>query len=338
MHRYLLFLFAGLSFLLTSCEKEDPAPDSTIQIEQGKGVFVLHEGAFNQGNASLGYVRDGESMMHTRLFAEVNDRPLGDVLQSMSIDGQTGYLVLNNSRTIEQIDLRTIALQQQLRVHHAPRYLLPTGAGEALISTIFSPWLLIADLDPLVVVDSIDLGHWSEEMIPYQDDVLVAASDHDRVYRMDPNTRSVVDSLPVGFGAYHLAIDGQERLWVLCTGNFVDIPASIHVVDLATGATDRSWVFSQSEFPGKLQVIDNMVYYLNGGLYRMPVDAVSLPTAPWIAGFSYYGYRIDPRDGRIWMANPIDFQQKGTIDIFDETGTLVESLAADQVPSDFRFF
>lgn len=338
MSNKFLILSLGLLLVLFSCQKDDPGPGSTILIEEGKGVFVLHEGSFNQGNASLAYLPYGSSVMQNRLFAEVNNRPLGDILQSMSIDHQTGYLVLNNSRTIEQINLQTIELQHQLRVHHSPRYLLPTGSGEALISTIFSPWLLVTDLDPLSVVDSIDLGHWSEEMMPYEGDVLVAASDHDRVYRVDPLTRTIADSFQVGYGAYHLAMDSQDRLWVICTGNYVDIPASLHVVDLLSGSSVKSWSFSLNEFPGKLQIIDDMVYYLNGGLHRMSIDAVDLSPSPWIAGFSYYGYRMDPKDGRIWMANPLDFQQKGTIDIFDSTGSLVESISADLVPSDFRFF
>lgn len=338
MNNNQLVLLLSLVLVFFSCEKDDPAPDSTVQIEQGQGVFILHEGAFNQGNASLGYLLYGSSTMENRLFEKVNNRPLGDVLQSMTVVDQTGYLVLNNSRTIEQINLESIALQHQLRVNHAPRYLLPTGSGEALISTIFSPWVLVVDMDPLALIDSINLGHWSEEMILYENDALIAATDHDKVYRIDPDARAVVDSFQVDQGVSSLAIDSKNQLWVLCTGNYLDIPASLHVVDLANGLTTKSWSFNLNEFPSKLRINDDIVYFLNGGLHRMPIDAIDLSASPWIAGFNYYGYGMDPNDGRIWMANPVDFQQKGSIDIFDSNGNMLESFTADLVPSDFRFF
>lgn len=325
-------------FILSSCDKKNDNPDNTNDIRPGDGVFLLHEGGFNQLNASLGFQNYTASEPQLNLFQQANGKALGDVFQSMTIRGSDGFLVLNNSRTIEQIDLKTIDLKSSLSLSHAPRSLLPVSADRAYISTIFSPWLLVADLNPLVIVDSINLGYWSEEMLIIQDRVWVAASNHDQIYQINPTNHDITDSVTVGYGASHLALDSDGRIWVLCIGNFVDIPASLHVVDPVIGSTVKSMVFSQSEFPSKLQIAGDKVYYLNGGLHRLSTQDNALSVNPFISGFSYYGFRIDPSDGRIWMADPVDFQQKGKIDVFAQDGQFIRSYSAGIVPSDFRFY
>lgn len=333
----ILAILAGL-FFLSSCDKNNNNQEGMIDIQSGDGVFLLHEGGFNQLNASLGFLDYTASEPQLDLFQQANGKAIGDVFQSMTILGHDGFLVLNNSRTIEQIDLKTINLKNSLSLSHAPRFLQPVSLNRAYISTIFSPWLLVADLDPLAIVDSIYLGHWSEEMLVIQDKVWVAASNHDQIYQIDPTNQSITDSITVGYGASHLALDLDGRIWVMCIGNFIDIPASIHVVDPSTGSTVKSMVFSQSEFPSKLQIAGDKVYYLNGGLHRMSTQDNTLSINPFIAGFSYYGFRIDPTDGRIWMADPVDFQQKGKIDVFAQDGLFIQSYSAGIVPSDFRFY
>ncbi len=323
---------------LSSCKKDDPGSSTDLNIQPGSGVFILHEGGFNQLNASLAWLEDTASSMQTGLFQQVNQRLLGDVFQSMSLVGDHGYLVLNNSKSIEKINLSTIDLQDRLTLHQAPRHVHPISSDQALVSTIFSNWLLVVDLNPLQVVDSIDLGHWSEEMVTIDGKVWVAASNHDQIYQVDPQSRSVIDSLTVGYGASHLARDVDGHLWVMSIGNFIDIPASIHVVDPSSGSSLKSWDFTMSEFPAKLQVDLDQVYYLNSGLHRMSIQDAALSGSPLIPGFSYYGYRIDPRDGRLWLADPLDFQQKGKIDLYQPDGTFIRSYAADVVPSDFRFY
>lgn len=334
---YIAVLLAAL-FILSSCDKNNDDPDGTIDIQPGDGVFLLHEGGFNQLNASLGFQDFTSSETQLNLYQQANGKALGDVLQSMTILGNDGFLVLNNTRTIERIDLKTIDLKASLSLSKAPRSFLPVSADLAYISTIFSPWLLVADVDPLAIVDSIYLGHWSEEMLVIQGQVWVASSNHNQIYRIDPLNHSITDSITVGYGASHLALDADNQIWVMCIGNFVDIPASIHVVDPGTGLTVKSMVFSQSEFPSKLQIYGDKVYYLNGGLHQMSTQDNSLSINPFIAGFSYYGFRIDPTDGRIWMADPVDFQQMGKIDVFAPDGLFIRSYSAGIVPSDFRFY
>lgn len=327
-----------IALVWSSCKKDDPTGGTDLNIQQGKGVFILHEGGFNQLNASLAWLNDTASAIQTGLFQQVNQRLLGDILQSMTIVQDDGYLVLNNSKSIEKINISTIELKDRLLLSQSPRFLHAITPTLAFVSTLFSDELLIVNLDPLHVLDSIDLGHWSEEMITIDGKVWVASSNHDQVYQVDPQSRTVGDSITVGYGASHLAQDVEGHLWVMSIGNFIDIPASIHVVDPASGTTVKSWDFSLNEYPSKIQVYDDQVYYLNGGLNRMSIQDAILPTSPFIAGFGYYGYRIDPRDGRIWLADPLDFQQKGKIDLYQPDGTLIRSYTADVVPSDFGFY
>ena len=59
-----------------------------------------------QGNATLDFFSYTTSSVISNVFESINQRPVGDVLQSMSIIGDYGYLVVNNSNKIEVVTMQ----------------------------------------------------------------------------------------------------------------------------------------------------------------------------------------------------------------------------------------
>ena len=92
-----------LSITLASCKKpkHDDAGITTIS----QKVYVLNEGSYGNGNASVSIYDASNNKMYNDLFSDANKgRPIGDVLQSLTLINGKAYFVVDNSEKIEITD------------------------------------------------------------------------------------------------------------------------------------------------------------------------------------------------------------------------------------------
>src|SRR5512133_3068804 len=93
-----------------SCEKPDTKkrPEGYLQ-----GVYIVNEGSFRASNGSISYFDPSRNLIVNGIFEAANNRPLGDVVQSISVaNDTTGYIVVNGSGKVEIVrlkDFKTIA-------------------------------------------------------------------------------------------------------------------------------------------------------------------------------------------------------------------------------------
>ena len=65
-----------------------------------KALFVVNQGNFMYGNASLSFYDPESQSFENEIFIRSNGVNLGDVAHSMTIHNGKGYLVVNNSGII----------------------------------------------------------------------------------------------------------------------------------------------------------------------------------------------------------------------------------------------
>ena len=91
-----IIYLALLAFTIQACTEEPPIPtpiDPNLAFD--KGVFIINEGNFGVGNASIDFYQRDSNRLIKNVFETVNGRPLGDVAQAMTIFKNKGYIVLN---------------------------------------------------------------------------------------------------------------------------------------------------------------------------------------------------------------------------------------------------
>ena len=125
--RILKLCCAVLMISLSACEYEDDFPAGV-----GEGnieAIVLNEGRIgtNMGAISVLY-RNG--MVSPDVFRVVNNRPLGDVAQSITMINGKYFIALNNSKKIEIVNPKTFESEGTIlytfrnhnTAHQAPRF------------------------------------------------------------------------------------------------------------------------------------------------------------------------------------------------------------------------
>lgn len=131
-----------------------------IQSGRAKKVrmIVVNEGQFTKGTAAISAIRyDGTSDFD--IFRSVNNRPLGDVAQSITyIDGKY-FVVLNNSKKIEVVEPETFKSIQTINYEQAakPRFMARLDDHRALVSDLNSQ-VTIVDTKEYKVLEYVSLG------------------------------------------------------------------------------------------------------------------------------------------------------------------------------------
>lgn len=345
-----------LLLLVFSCKKKEIGPQSVDNADQEtktgnsssgntpeSKVFIINEGNFNFGNASLSAYHPNTGKNESHLFQNTNGYVLGDVAQSMTIHNGMGYLVVNNSQKIEVIDPEDHTSQHTITGFNSPRYLLPVSINKAYVSDLYANEIYVVDLLDHTIVNTISVSGWTEKMAVVNEEVYVCGTERDKIYVINSNSDQLVDSIAVGTEPNSLVMDAGSDLWVLCGGGVNEDYPSLHQIDINTRTVKKSFAFpSKNQSPGNLQINKERtkLYFLNNGLYEMPVSAASLPVTPLIPEGSslFYGLGIDPFTQDFYISDAIDYVQKGRVYRFNREGHPLDTISAGIIPSAFSFY
>jgi DNA-binding beta-propeller fold protein YncE len=216
MKRIKIIILMGLLVFFSSCTKTDPGPvieDSTGLYLKGKGVFIVNEGNFMAGDGSLSFYSYDSSRIYNNIFFSINDRPLGDVPNSMVISGDKAYIVVNNSGKIEVADKNTLHSLKTISGLVSPRNILLINSSKAYVSSLYSKTLMILNLQSNTVSGNINIGRSSEAMVLRGEKAYIACwSSGKEIMVINTNTNKVLDSLEVAPEPERMVVDKNNKL------------------------------------------------------------------------------------------------------------------------------
>jgi hypothetical protein len=347
MKRQKNIILMYLLIFFSSCTKTNPGPvieDSTGRYLKGKGVFIVNEGNFMAGNGSLSFYSYDSSRIYNNIFFSVNDRPLGDVPNSMVISGDKAYIVVNNSGKIEVADKNTLHSLKTISGLVSPRNILLINSSKAYVSSLYSKTLMILNLQSNTVSGNIDIRRSSEAMALTGEKAYVACwSSGKEIMVININTNKVLDSLEVAPEPESMAVDKNNKLWVLCPGSYTRQNfAELIIINTSTDKIEKRFVFPSKEMsPSCLQInmTKDTLYYIEGGVFRMSITSAFLPTQYFIpaSGHLFYKLGIDPDNNNIFITDAVDYQQKGFVLRYSPDGKLIDSCRADLIPGALCF-
>ncbi len=340
--------FILILFWLTAmgCQQASEEEQGTETVYRpGEGVFILNEGQFLAGNASV-YFRsfvDGEIV--SGVFERANGFPVGDILQSLLFYRGRVWLVVNNSGFV--IGLNPDNWQEEILIEglRSPRYLLPVGNNKAYLSDLFADEIHILDLEAGTKTGSIPTSGWVEQMCLINGKVYATGAGTDQIFVLDADLDVIVDSIQVGFGPSQIDRDSEGLLWIYYTGEEArDLPAGLARIDPVSNEIKANFPFSDRDLGGWPRMVFNAsrdtLFYLKDDLYALPVENSSLPLEPLVPSGqrSWYALGKDPLTDNIYLGDAGDFQQSGEVVIHSPGGTAVDSFLTGVIPNGFWFY
>jgi hypothetical protein len=347
-------LIALLCLLQVACVKDKPPTVSMSVPQTNNGnVFILCEGRYKAGDASLFAYTPTLHTVYGDLYQAANGIPVGDVLQSMVAINGKYYLCVNGSNKIAVIDTHSYKVITNIMVTE-PRYILPVNQTKAYVSRLYSNKIYVLDPVADAITDSFSMPYVSTEgMLLYNGAAFLCPWDttNQNIYTINPSSNSVLQSIKVGgYAPLALLQDKEQMLWVLA-GAYPNKTSSLTRIDPSSGRTLASYTFPAAADPIKpvFNATKDTLYFVeadynggttNNGIFRMGIHDAGLPAKAFVPARPlqyFYACGIDPVSGHIYIADPKGFIQSGEVYVYQPDGMAIDSFTVGIGPGNFYF-
>lgn len=347
MKKILLIIFTII--LYVSCSKNEEIDNSIPIINKG-GIFIVNEGNFSAANSSLSFYNPSLSEVNNNLFYKVNNVPLGDVAQSITINNNKAYLVINNSGIVYGVDIETLEFDGKINGLASPRNMVFINDEKAYISDFYSTKVTVVNPATYEITGSIDIGKSSDCTIKHNNMIMVAnwsaygqTKLNNTVMVINSDTDVLADSIVVGIEPNSMVIDKDEFLWVLCSGGYMnDELPTLWKINMATLETEMQFTFNNiNQSPEKLCINSNgdILYFLNDGVFNMSAYDDELPENHLIQekDKNFYSLGIDPVTNEIYVSDALNYNQNGIVYRYSSIGVFISSFEVGIIPGCFEF-
>ncbi|MDE6534742.1 MAG: YncE family protein [Muribaculaceae bacterium] len=316
-----------------------------------QGVFIVCEGNFQYGNATLSFYDPTTDRVENEVFFRANGMKLGDVAQSMTIGEGRGWIAVNNSHAVFAIDLTTLRETGRIQGLTSPRYIHFISPEKAYITQLWDNRIMIFNprtyqITGAVTVPDMDSSVGSTERMVQRGKYVYCNcwSYQDRIIRIDSETDLVDAQVTVGLQPNSLVIDANGKLWTITDGGYDGSPVgsetpALYRIDAASMTVECRLEFHPGDTPRNLTLSNDgqTLYWLNDDVWTMSVNSTSIPSDPLIPsrGTIYYALSVSPESDEIYLADAIDYQQPGMIYRFSPSGELLSRFYAGVTPAFF---
>ena len=345
-----LVWFVVLLLLINGCMKDD----EWINRHQGaglipRGLFIVNEGNFMYGNASLSFYDPDTRKVQNDLFTSINSLPLGDVAQSMVIRNGLGYIVINNSGKVYVFDTSTGKYVGKITGLTSPRYVHFVNNEKAYITDLYAGQITIVNPKTFQITGSVPtLGHAStEQMVQWEDFLFVSCWSFDNtILVIDTRSDLVVGEIKTGKQPGGLVLDKENKIWVLCDGGWAksgSTPRSpvLQCIEPATRTILKSYPLTADAKPSRLAINGNRdtLLFINSGIWKLGINQNAMTQLPFLNGGNhlYYSLAVDPKTSELYLSDAIDYLQRGVVYRYSAQGAKIDSFKTGIIPGAFCF-
>ncbi len=330
--------------LFSGCKRDRiPVPDIKHAVIPPQKVFVLCEGNFGWGNGAVSMVSLKDETVIEDNFKYVNNRNLGDVVQSITLINNNYFIVVNNSNKIEVVDTSTFKSVKIISGFQSPRYVLPLNENIGLVSELYANKLYKIDLKNLSILQEIEFRGWSEKMIKVDDKIFVSNIYSSKLYVLNENSLSITDSIEAGTFVNSLIVDKNKKLWILSRGsNLESRQGKLYRYNPQNLNKELELTFSLAAEPKSLctNLAKDSLWFIHKNVYSMSINALTLPTEPVVYSLQnqlFNGLGIEPNNSNIWISDAKDYQRKGQVFKYNSKAVLLKTYPVGIIPSEFLF-
>lgn len=370
-------MLLSAAFQFTACSDDDSTPKiditgTTVATPQknlsSKGVFVLNEGAMGTNKSSLDYFDYTSGNYYLNLFPTINPNVtlgLGDTGNDIQIYKGKVYAVMNGSNLVEVLSAKT---GKHIASIDIPKCRFITFDGNyAYVSSYADPAdkdskttkgsVYKVNLNTNSVESTVTVGY-QPEGIAFANGKLFVANSGGYMYPnyehsinvIDPQTMQVEKTIDAGLNLGKVALDKDDNLYVISTGNYSTVSSKIYVVNTAAAALSDS---IDTRVSAIAAAGDNL--YIIGVEYKAPTYEATnsyslyntktkeLSTAGFITDGTDsrivmpYAVAVNPDTKEIFVADAKDYKTPGMLYCYSAAGKLQWSATTGLIPGHMAF-
>ena len=337
-----------LPFLLAvtwiqGCSVKNVEPQ-LLHLFPGDGLFIGNEGNFRGGNGSLSFYSYDSLRVYNNLFRNVNDRPAGDVLNSIAIYDDQLFMVVNNSGKIEIADINTLKSEGSVTGLISPREIAFISESKAYVTSLYSDSVVIFNTTDFIIEGYIDIGRTAEYICVTGDHAWISNwSMGNTITVINTESDIVEEVIVVAREPGRIVEDNDGMLWVLCSGGYMNVEyPALYRIDPAIMSIELELRFDNIlSSPSELLInsTGDRLIFLNGDIFTMGTEETQLPVNPLVesGGRNFYRLGYDEKRNIIYATDAVDYMQNGKVYGFDTKGEEVISFEAGVIPGSFAF-
>jgi flagellar hook-associated protein FlgK len=346
--------FLPLVFLsiMLGCNDDEKTPKGKYE----EGVLVVNEGGFLSANGTITHFNNKtEAEVEQNIFKSTGSQFAGDVVQSLTIEDDKGYLVVNGDNKIEIINAKTF--EGISTITHAdlvsPRDVEVIG-NKAYVSVwgpyddnyaLIDSYVLVYDLATNTSVKKIDTDEGVEKLL-YSGDRLFASNYNfgysSTVAVINPSDNTLVKQIELSAGPSGMVIDNNGKLWVITTGTYGGNDGKLFRINTGTLTVETTIELGFNADTDLSVTSDkkSLIFSAGTSVYKMSIDATSVPEAAFLNAAEVvtpYALGVDPETDEVYIGDALNFATPGIVYIYKPDGTLRTSFAAGINPTQFVF-
>lgn len=361
MNKFLMIALIASASIFTACDNTEEAPKPVGKYE--KGLFLSNEGNFGDGNGSISYYNPETDELTNEIFKLENSRPLGDVVQSITIsnvkytinlngvekDYVHAVICVNNSNKVEIVnaldfkEIATIDVDQ-------PRYAAIKEDKAYVTSWADGGTVKIIDLLNKELIASVVVGAGPEAALITNDKLYVANSggfgEGNTISVVNLSTNAVSTIVLDAINPTAMAVDKNGDLWVLAKGSIIydanwqpidHKPADLVKINTTTDQAVSYLRLFADRHPTRLAInaYGDKLYYGGGfgfqGVYAVGLDATAVPVTPLIDELSY-GFFVDKTTDELFLLQEAS-SANGKLIRYKADGTKIKEYEAGIFPN-----
>ena len=326
-----LSLLVFLGFVVSSCTKA-PTSSSNYLTPQAVAVYVLNQGNYGQGNASLTAYFPDSNYAETDLFKLANSMNLGDVGNDIQLYNGDAYMVINNSDKVVVMDASTALYIGTVYFPSGTspyRIAFYNPSNIAFVSDLYTNSVSVVNLTSNTVItqDTIPVGPEPYGIACAFGEVCVANSGYgsgNTVSIINADTRKVVKTVTVGNGPTEVEPDRDGNFWVVCAGD-TSYDGWIYIVSASSNSVIDSVAIGKQipSFTGHTLAMDGQdgVAYLiaDSSVVKLDMSNRTIMNRDLMNG-NFYSIAADGATGDVYVTEANSGTADGKVYIYTSSG------------------
>ncbi|KXB98151.1 MAG: hypothetical protein AA908_01755 [Chlorobi bacterium NICIL-2] len=344
-----------IAAVLTACDSSSPSEPPVTAKPPDSIAIVVNQGTFGQDNASLTRIDFRTGAVDADWFAAANGgQKLGATANDIALKGDTAFITVTTSKTIEAINIRTgkSVGRIQLSGQAEPWRITVVSPTLGVVSTTNGDGIALFNPTTIQLVATIATGPATEGVAVSGNYAFVANSGYGDLRQGEPHagtiavvnlsTRQVERYLSAGPNVREVVLSSDGKRLYAFYQHLYSQPDSLQGIieyDAQTFQELRRW---RGRYGGSLQFANGSLYVLdydpttysarNILKFDVSQSAVTPTPIPLPSGVTANGFAINPIGGGFLLFDARDYQSNGRVLVLTSTGQLVREYPCGVAP------